>query len=113
MTSPKKKPAEFKLIDKVKDTSSFLWSLRLAYIVIIGASVGGIAKAKDLIGYMAKDTIKEEVAKAKQEISEDVEDQFENLLSLMVESFPEFRKAAEEKAKKEKNNDTLLKAIKK
>lgn len=107
------------VIDKIKNTSAFVWSVRLLVIALLSGGAGFLTYAKEVTGYLAKDTIMEIVSDSvkivKKEMSKDfekVQKQQDNMIVLMMEAFPQFREAAEKKADKEKDNETLLNAIK-
>jgi hypothetical protein len=106
-------------IEKIKNTSAFVWSIRLLVIALFGTSAGLITYAKEVTGFLARDTVKEIVSDslqaAKQEMGaqlDKVQKQQDNMIVLMMQAFPEFKQAAEEKAAREQNNETLLNAIK-
>lgn len=113
------KSPEKTIIDKVKDTTAFIWAVRAMLVAFLTGGGFFITNAKELAGWLAKDTIERVVADTAQhlrseskQIQKDTREQFNNLIVLLMESDPKFKQAAIEKADKEKTNETLLNAIK-
>jgi hypothetical protein len=107
-----KNSVEKKIIDKVKGTSAFLWSLRLALIAILGGGGVIMTNAKELAGWLAKDTIQAEIKESERRTLDTMEKQFSNLIELLAKADTSFKKAAIEKAERDRDNKTLLNAIK-